>query len=86
MPISRFIDWVHGKFGRRTQCKVKSLSGLEILRRLLLGVTLPVLILSTTYSSIFFMKSELLWGFVYGFIMILSGWCVFKLCTYTVQG
>ncbi len=57
------------------------LNKLRILRRLLLGVVVPVLILSTTYSSVFFMKGELLWGSVYGFIMMLSGWCVFRLYT-----
>ena len=57
------------------------LNKLRILRRLLLGVVVPVLILSTTYSSVFFMKGELLWGSVYGFIMMFSGWCVFRLYT-----
>ncbi len=78
MFMSRFMDWVHNKAEGKDSHEV--LNGLEVLRRLLLGVTISVLILSTTYSSVFFMKGELLWGSVYGLIMMLSGWCVFKLC------
>ncbi len=79
MFMSRFMDWVHNKAERKDPHRV--FNGLEVLRRLLLGVTISVLILATTYSSVFFMKGELLWGSVYGLIMMLSGWCVFKLYT-----
>lgn len=83
MFMSRFIDWVHNKAERKDLYKV--LNSLEVLRRLLLGITIPVLILSTTYSSVFFMKGEPLWGLVHGLIMMLSGWCVFKLSTYSCE-
>lgn len=54
-------------------------ANMGILRRLLLGVVIPVVLLSTTYSSVFFMKGEIWWSAFYGAIMITSGWGLVKI-------
>lgn len=51
----------------------------KVMNRLLMGIVVPVLILSTTYSSVFFMKGELGWASLYWGIMAASGWCLIKL-------
>lgn len=68
------------KFIRRLIVSLRdSRANTEVIRRLLLGVVIPVLLLSTTYSSVFFMKGEVWWSVFYGLVMAISGWCLVQL-------